>query len=100
MGARRSCGKFWCSFHVVSAQKVVCPKENQGAQGSPNFSCYHLAATAALPDLFGVVKHFSTKNVDRELTYKYKDIESEYVGNLDKLKVQHVQPFSHSCLDY
>ncbi len=45
----------WCSFHVVSAQKVVCPKENQGAQGSPNFSCYQLAATAALPDLFGVV---------------------------------------------
>jgi hypothetical protein len=46
-----------------------------------------LAATAALPELFGAVKHFHTKNADGELSYKYKDIQSEYVGNLDKLKL-------------
>jgi hypothetical protein len=46
-----------------------------------------LAATVALPELFGVAKHFCTKNTDRELSYKYKDIQSEYVGNLDKLKL-------------
>jgi hypothetical protein len=46
-----------------------------------------LAATAAIPELFGAAKHFCTKNTDGELSYKYKDIQSEYVGNLDKLKL-------------
>ncbi len=31
----------------------------------------YLAATAALPDLFGAAKHFCTKNADGELYYKY-----------------------------
>jgi hypothetical protein len=46
-----------------------------------------LAATAALPNFFGAAKHFRTKNADGELSYKYKDIQSKYVGNLDKLKL-------------
>jgi hypothetical protein len=46
-----------------------------------------LAATAALPELFAAAKHFYTKNADGELSYKYKDIQFEYVGNLDKLKL-------------
>jgi hypothetical protein len=48
---------------------------------------HHLAATAAILELFGVAKHFCTKNADSKLSYKYKDIQSEYVGNLDELKL-------------
>ncbi len=36
---------------------------------------------------FGGMKHFCTKNTDSELSYKYSNIQSEYVGNLDKLKL-------------
>jgi hypothetical protein len=66
---------------------VICPKEKRGAQGSRNYCCNHTAATAALPELFGAAKHFCTKNSDGELAYKYKDIQSKYMGNLDKLKL-------------
>jgi len=37
--------------------------------------------------LFGAAKHFRTKNAEGELAYKYKNIQSEYVGNLDMLKL-------------
>jgi hypothetical protein len=77
-----------CYCHgVVSAQKVVCPKDKHGAQGLCNYSWHHAAATAALPELFGVPKHFHMKNLVGELSYKYKGIQSEYVGNLDKLQL-------------
>jgi hypothetical protein len=76
---RRSC-------HVISARKVICPKNACGFQGSRDYSWHHEAATAALPELFGVAKHYRTKNADEELSYKYKDIQSKYVENLDKLK--------------
>ncbi len=52
-----------------------------------DYNWCHLAATAAIPKLFGAAKHFCTKNLDGKLSYKYKDIQSEYVGNLDKLKL-------------
>jgi hypothetical protein len=77
-----------CShWNIFDCNKVVCPKEKSGAQGSRDYCCNHAAATAALPELLGVAKHFRTKNSDGELAYKYKDIQSEYVGNLDKLKL-------------
>ena len=75
------------SRRMVSARKVVCPKGKRGDQGSRDYSRHHSAATAAIPELFGAAKHFRTKNADGELSYKYKDIQSEYVGNLDKLKL-------------
>ena len=75
------------SRRVVAARKIVCPKNTRGLQGSRDYSQQHAAATAALPDLFGAAKHFRTKNAEGELSYKYKDIQSEYVGNLDKLKL-------------
>jgi hypothetical protein len=75
------------SRRVVAARKIVCPKNTRGSQGSRDYSRQHAAATAALPDLFGAAKHFRTKNAEGELAYKYKDIQSEYVGNLDKLKL-------------
>jgi hypothetical protein len=78
--ARRSC-------HVISARKVICPKNKRGVQGSCDYSWHHEAATAALPKLFGVAKHYRTKNADGELSYKYKDIQSDYFVNLDKLRL-------------
>ena len=72
---------------MVAARKSVCPKNTRRSQGSRDYSRQHAAATAALPDLFGAAKHFRTKNAEGELAYKYKDIQSEYVGNLDKLKL-------------
>ncbi len=75
------------SRRMVSARKVVCPKGKRGDQGYRDYSRHHSAATAAIPELFGAAKHFRTKNVEGELSYKYKDIQSEYVGNLDKLKL-------------
>jgi hypothetical protein len=75
------------SRHVISARKVICPKNKCGVQGLRDYSWHHEAATSALPELFGVVKHYRTKNADGELSYKYKDIQSEYVGNLDKLRL-------------
>ncbi len=55
-------------------------------QGSRNYCWHYLAATAAISKLFGAAKHFCTKNTNPKLSYKYKDIQSEYVGNLDVLK--------------
>jgi hypothetical protein len=74
----------WRSHRMVSAWKVVCQKGKRGDQGSRDYSRHHSAATAVIPELFGAAKHFCTKNADSKLSYKYKDIQSEYVGNLDK----------------
>ena len=77
----------WHSRQDITGRKVVCPKGKRGAQGSRNYDWHHSAATAAIPELFGAAKHFCTKISDGELYYKYKDIQSEYMGNLDKLKL-------------
>ncbi len=75
------------SCWMVLTQKVVYPKGKHGDQGPRDYSQNHLAATATIPKIFGAVKHFCTKNADGKLSYKYKDIQSKYVGNLDKLKL-------------
>ncbi len=75
------------SSRMVLAGKVVCPKGKCGDQELHNYSRHHLAVTAVIPELFGAAKHFCTKNSDGKLSYKYKDIQSEYVGNLDKLNL-------------
>jgi hypothetical protein len=72
---------------VISARKVICPKNKHGVQGLGDYSWHHEAATAALPKLFGVAKYYRTKNAYGELSYKYKAIQSEYVRNLDKLEL-------------
>jgi hypothetical protein len=64
------------SSWMVLARKVVCPKGKRGDQGSCDYSWHHLAATAAIPELFGAAKHFCTKKADGELSYKYKDIQT------------------------
>jgi hypothetical protein len=58
------------SHWMVSAWNVFCPKGKCGDQGSRDYSWHHLAATAAIPELFGAAKHFRTKNADSELSYK------------------------------
>ncbi len=75
------------SCRMVLAWKVFCPMGKRGDQGSRNYRWHHLAAIAAIPELFDAAKHFCTKNADSKLSYKYKDIQSDYVGNLDKLKL-------------
>jgi hypothetical protein len=78
----------WRSCWMVLSWKVICPKGKRGDQGLRDYSRHHSAATAAIPELFGAAKHFCTKNAHGKLSYKYKDICSEYyVGNLDKLKL-------------
>ncbi len=72
---------------MISARKVICLKNARGVQGSRDYNWHHETATAALPALFGAAKHYRTKNADREVSYKYKDIQSEYVGNQDNLKL-------------
>ena len=71
----------------ITGRKVVCPKGKHGPQGLCDYNRHHSAATAAIPELYGAAKHFRTKNSDGELSYKYKDIQSKYVGNLDMLKL-------------
>ena len=85
----------WHSCQDITGRKVVCPKGKRGAQGSRDYDPHHSAATAAIPELFVPAKHFCTKNSNGELSYKYKDIQSEYVGNLDKLKLfrKHMEAF-------
>ncbi len=61
----------WRSCRMVLAWKVICPKGERGDQGLCDYSWHHLAATAAIPELFGAAKHFCTKNVDGKLSYKY-----------------------------
>jgi hypothetical protein len=85
---------------VVAARKIVCPKNTRRLQGSRDCSRQHAAATAALRDLFGAAKHFRTKNAEGELAYKYKDIQSEYVGNLDKLKLYRKRLEASDMLSY
>jgi hypothetical protein len=75
------------SRHVILARKIICPKNKCGVQGLHDYSQHHETITTALSKLFGAAKHYRTKNEDLDLSYKYKDIPSEYVGNLDKLKL-------------
>ena len=58
----------------ITGRKAVCPKGKRGAQGLRNY------------ELFGAAKHFCTKNWDGKLSHKYKDIQSKYIGDLEKLK--------------
>jgi hypothetical protein len=56
------------SRHVISAWKVICPKNKCGVQGLRDYSRHYEAATTALPELFGAAKHYRTKNADGELS--------------------------------
>jgi hypothetical protein len=75
------------AFSWLNAFQAAITYFHSEDQGLRNYSWHHSAATAAILELFGAAKHFHTKNAGGGLSYKYKDIQSKYVGNLDKLKL-------------
>ena len=68
--------------------RVVCLKSKRGLEGSRERDVHHSNATRALAQTFGAAKHFVPKNSEGESeSTKYADIQSEYVGNLSKIKL-------------
>ena len=50
------------------------------------FARYQEAATKAIPYPFALAKHFHAKNAEGEASNKYANLQSEYAGNLAKIK--------------
>ena len=70
----------------IHARRVICPKTARGAPGSRDYTRHQEAATKALPHIFASAKHFHAKNADGEASNKYANLQSEYAGNLAKIK--------------
>jgi hypothetical protein len=71
---------------MLAKCQVICPKTARGAHGSRDYSRNQAAATSALPCIFASAKHFHTKNSQGEASNKYANLQSEYAGNLAKIK--------------
>jgi hypothetical protein len=70
----------------INARQVICPKNARGVLGSCDYSRHQEAATKALPHIFASAKHFHAKNSEGEASNKYANLQSEYAGNLAKIK--------------
>ena len=70
----------------INARRVICPKDARGAPGSRDYTRHQESATKALPHIFVSAKHFHAKNSDGEAYNKYTNLQSEYAGNLAKIK--------------
>jgi len=70
----------------INARRVICPKHACGAHGSRDYARHQEAATKALPYPFALAKHFHAKNAKGEASNKYANLQSEYAGNLAKIK--------------
>lgn len=70
----------------IHARTVICPKTARGALGSRDYIRHQEAATKALPHTFASAKHFHAKNADGEASNRYANLQSEYAGNLAKIK--------------
>jgi hypothetical protein len=70
----------------IHARRVICPKTARGAPGSREYIRHQEAATKALPHIFASAKHFHAKNSEGEASNKYANLQSEYAGNLAKIK--------------
>jgi hypothetical protein len=70
----------------INARRVVCPKNARGILGSCDYSHHQEAATKALPHIFAIAKHFHAKNSEGEASNRYANLQSEYAGNLSKIK--------------
>ena len=70
----------------INARQVICPKNARGVLGSCDYSRHQEAATKALPHIFASAKHFHAKNSEGEASNKYANLQSEYAGNLSKIK--------------
>ena len=70
----------------INARRVICPKHARGAHGSRDYARHQEAATKAIPYPIASAKHFHAKNADGEASNKYANLQSEYAGNLAKIK--------------
>ncbi len=82
----------------IDARRVICPKTARGAHGSCNYSHHQEAATCALPHIFALAKQFHAKNSEGKVSNKYANLQSEYAGNLAKIKnlKRHMDPWDMS----
>jgi hypothetical protein len=70
----------------INARRVICPKHARGAHGSRDYARHQEAATKAIPYPFASAKHFHAKNAEGEASNKYANLQSEYAGDLAKIK--------------
>jgi len=70
----------------INARWVICPKDARGAHGTRDYAHHQEAATKAIPYPFASAKHFHAKNEEGEASNKYANLQSEYLGNLAKIK--------------
>ena len=72
----------------ILQQHMVCVKNKCGPEGSRECNIHHANAKKALSQTFGAAKHFVPKKLDGESkSTKYTNIQSDYVGNLAKIKL-------------
>jgi hypothetical protein len=74
------------SVAEINARRVICPKSACGVLGSSDYTRHQEAAIKALPHVFASAKHFHAKNAEEESSNKYANHQSEYAGNLAKIK--------------
>jgi len=70
----------------INACRVICPKHARGAHGSRDYAHHQEAATKAIPYPFALARNFCAKNAEGETSNKYANLQSEYAGNLAKIK--------------
>ena len=67
---------------------MVCVKKKRGPKGSRESDINHTNATKAISQNFGSANNFVPKNSEVESkSTKYTNIQSKYVGKLDKIKL-------------
>jgi len=70
----------------INARRVICPKNARGAHGSRDYAHHQEAATKTIPYPFASAKHFHATNAEGAASNKYANLQSEYAGNLAKIK--------------
>ena len=87
------------SKEEILQRRVVCDKSKRGPEGSRERDIHHKNATYALSQVFGAAAHFIPKNSEGESeSTKYSDIQSEYVGNLTKVKLLEARVMGYDML--
>jgi hypothetical protein len=74
------------SVILISGYFWTLKRQAHGAHGSRDYACHQEAATKAIPYPFALAKHFHAKNAEGEASNKYANLQSEYAGNLAKIK--------------
>ena len=79
---------------------VVCFKSKRGSEGSRERDIHHVNATKQISQTFGAAKNFAPQNPEEGFkSTKYTDIQSEYVGNLAKIKLLEVRIMAYDMSD-